>query len=109
MDRFKLWKRAIDTKAGLRQCLEQASVRGGTPARKPTLDQLARSVQGVYKTLSDHIHSNKSPAEFQLSSDHVDIVEDKLSKRQCRALHCVCKAFGRPTQLKLPPDSDNDS
>lgn len=74
----------------------------GDIQRIVSVNELAKDVQGVYETLSDHTHSNKFPSEYsQVASGKLEIVEGQLSKRQCRASECVCQAFGFPTDLKL--------
>ena len=101
LTRLELWRTAIDERPQLQQCLNKPAVFGDIQ-RTVSVSELASKVHGVCKTLSDHIHSNKSPSEYrQVASDKLEIVEGPLSKRQCRALECVCQAFGFPTDLKL--------
>jgi hypothetical protein len=45
-----------------------------------------------------------------LTLDRVELLsvvirEGELSKWQCRALQCLCKAFGFPTELRLDTDA----
>ena len=105
LTRQELWCKAIEEKTQLQRCLNEPAVFGNIQ-RTVSANELARNIQGIYKTLSDHIHSNKSPSEYrQVASDKLEIVEGQLSRRQCRALECVCQAFGFPTDLKLNPAS----
>ena len=100
MSRLDLWRNILRHKPGLRDCLAQSSVFG--------TNRLAEGVVEMYKTLCEHIHSNKSPAEYITMSDKLCISEAHLSKRKCRALLCVCKAFGFPAELKLKRDGDSE-
>ena len=109
LSRFQLWKKVLHSMPKLSQCLGQPSVfESSTLPRAVTVEDLARYIVGVYKTLSDHVHSNKSPAEYRQAGDKLEIVEGQLSKRQCRALQCVCLAFGFPAELRQNIDSDSD-
>jgi len=99
LSRFKLWEQLIQRNIGLRTCLAQESVAGTGKATQPSLHDLTSFVVSVYKTLSAHIHSNKSPAEYKNGNDKVQVVEEVLSKRQCRALECVCDAYGFPARV----------
>ena len=107
--RHSLWTNILEDNLELQDCLAQSSVFGrNRPRHTVTADGLAREIVGVYKTLSNHIHNNKSPAEYSNMGDTLLIIEDHLSKRQCRALQCVFEAFGFPAELKLKMDGDSD-
>ncbi len=109
LSRRSLWLQVIRSKPQLRECLAQPAVFNSSTLPRPvTNDDLANLVVGVYKTLSEHNHSNKSPAEYIQAGETLEIVEGQLSKRQCRALYCVAKVFGFPAELKLNLDSDSE-
>ena len=106
LSRLKLWRKVLRDMPQLQECLAQPAVFNSHAAQRPVEDDLARHVVEVYKTLCSHIHSNKSPEEYMKDQDRLEIVEGQLSSRQCRALECICKAFGFPTELRLNKCSD---
>ena len=106
-NRTELWTLLLSRRPKLRECLSRPDVTGHLHRgrKQPTDAELARFVADVYKTLSEHVHSNKSPDEYQKNEkDRVVIAEDALSKRQCRAMQCLCTEFGFPSKLVLRPD-----
>ena len=56
--RKKLWRQVLQEKPQLQLCLAEPPV-FGRKRKHPVSDvQLAEYIAGIYKTLSDHIHSN---------------------------------------------------
>ena len=76
-------KAGSQEKLQLQLCLAEPPVFG---SKRNSDMQLAEYIARIYKTLSDHIHSNKSPAEYrQKSTDRLEVVKGPL--------RCMCKAF----------------
>ena len=102
LSRLELWRKVLKGMLQLQTCLAQPDVfdsHYSHAAQRLTEDDLARHLVDVYKTLCSHIHSNKSAADYKKDQDKLEIVEGQLSSRQCRALECICKVFGFPTEL----------
>lgn len=102
LTRAELWKKVLTEKPKLREdildpaAFDSSQVQGHVSNR-----DLAKFIVHIYKTLSDHIHSNKSPKEYRNANETLEVVEGPLSKRQTRVLYCICQEFGFPARLKL--------
>ena len=99
LSRTQLWGRILGDREDLRNCIRHTMSAHDRNVKEEEY------VVGIYKTLSAHIHCNKSPLEHA-GGDAVDIVEDSLSDRQCRALDCICEAFAFPRRLHLRTNTE---
>jgi hypothetical protein len=92
--RSLLWQVAINNDLELAACITERT--GWHTADIPF------KMDGIYTSLSNTVHHDESPDQYQQSINKVDLVVGPLAHKECGALACVAEAYNFPYRMVVP-------
>jgi hypothetical protein len=92
ISRAQLWNKLASKHTDLRQELRNSI---GPHA------SIGPFIAAIYHKLREDVHTNKTAAMYEASSDAVFITDAALTTPQCLAMKSICKAFQFPYKMSL--------